>query len=267
VLGPADGRYVVRGHAGEPTHVVVLHTLGAPERRLIGRRRARPTPPGPAPEPVPTARATLIVAQPFRGEGAAESWLRDVDPEAEAAAGLDVLNRLLHLHRVATADATVPEVARDQALVVRIGIGDGEQVAEGRWTEALTLPRRPPRPPRRPRDAALRPQERFAALLAGRDVALACEALTLRARADLDAGRTREAALQLRVALAAALDELLPWAPRGDLERRLVELRELRPAAEAALQGGLDEAAAADVARVLGRLEAALRARTAVGVD
>jgi hypothetical protein len=258
----------VRGHAGEPTHVVVLRTLGAPERRLIGRRRARPAPPGPAPEPVPTARATPIAAQPFRGEGAAELWLRDVDPEAEAAAALDVLSRLLHLHRVATADATVPEVAREQALAVRIGIGDGEHVAEGRWAEALTLPRRRAR---RPRDAALRPQERLAALLAGRDVALACEALALRTRADLDAGRTREAALQLRVALAAALDELLPWAPRGDLEQRLAELRELRAAAEAAaeaaLQGGLDDAAAADVARVLGRLEAALRARTAVGLD
>jgi len=258
----------VRGHAGEPTHVVVLRTLGAPQRRLLGGRWARPAPPEPPPEPVPTARATVIAARPFEGEGAAELWLRDVDLEAQAAAGVAVVNRLLHLHRVATADAAVPEAARDLAIAVRVGIGRGDEVAEGRWTEARRLP---PRRPRRRRDAAPRPQERLAALLAGRDVALACEALALRARADLDAGRTREAALQLRVALAAALDELLAWAPRGDLERRIAELRELRPAAnaaaDAARQGGLDDAAAADVQRVLGRLEAALRARTAVGPD
>jgi hypothetical protein len=217
---------------------------------------------------VPTSRATLIGAGELGGEGAAEHWLRDVDGEAEARAAIGVLNRLLHLHRVATADAAVREVTREQALVVRVGIGAGEQVAEGRWAHAVVLSA--PRPRRR-RDAALRPQERLAALLAGRDVALACEILAVRARADLDAGRVREAALQLRVALAAALHELLPWAPRGDIEARIDELRGLQPAVEAvaaaALEGGLDDAAAADVERALARLEATLRARTASGLD
>jgi hypothetical protein len=246
----------------------VLRTLGAPQRRLLRGRRARPERPEPEPVAVPTARATLIGARPFDGEAAAERWLREVDADAEAQTALGVLNRLLHLHRVATADPAVAELGREQALVARIGIGAGEQVAEGRWTSALTLPL--PRGRRR-RDSALRPQERLAALLGGRDVALACETLALRARADLRDGRPREAALQLRVAVAAALTELLPWAPRGDLQARLEELRELGPAAEAAaeaaLQGGLDDAAAADVERVLGRLEAALRARTAIGLD
>ena len=117
----------------------------------------------------------------------------------------------------------------------------------------------------------MRPEERLAALLAGRDVPLASEELALRARADLAAGREREAALQLRVALAAALGELAPWAPRGDLAARLDELRELRrgveAAAETALQGGLDDGARADVEHALGRLEAALRARTALGLE
>jgi hypothetical protein len=93
----------------------------------------------------------------------------------------------------------------------------------------------------------------------------------LRARADLDAGRHREAALQLGIALAAALRELAPWAPRSDLRARLDELRDLRPgvaaAAAAALEGGLDDAATAAVAHALDRLEAALRARSAVGID
>jgi hypothetical protein len=259
----------VRGHAGEPTHVVVLATLGAPRRARLGRRRRRLTPaaPEPPPTPVATARATLIAARSFDDEAEAERWLARLDAEAEVAGAVAVLNRMLHLHRTATADPSVREVARAQALVARVGIGAGEQVAEGRWTRALEVP--PPRAPRR--TAALRPDERLAALLAGRDAALACEELTVRARADLDAGRHREAALQLAIALQAALRELAPWAPRVDIRARLDELRELRPGVEAAaataLEGGLDDASTAVVAGALGRLEAALRARTALGFD
>ena len=47
---------------------------------------------------------------------------------------------------------------------------------------------------------ALRPTERVAGVLAGRESVAACELLLLRARADLDAGRAREAAMQLRTA-------------------------------------------------------------------
>jgi hypothetical protein len=218
---------------------------------------------------VPTSRVTLIAARPFDGDDAAERWLASVDPEAEVAAAIAVLNRLLHLCRTATADPAVREVARAQALVARVGIGAGEQVADGRWTKALDVPRAGARAPRR--SAALRPEERFAALLGGRDAALACEELALRARMDLAAGRHREAALQLRVALAAALGELAPWSLRGDVGRRLSELRDLHPGAEAAaaaaLEGGLDDATIATVERTLGRLEAALRARSALGFE
>jgi hypothetical protein len=214
-----------------------------------------------------TARATLIAAKPFDDEAQAERWLARVDAEAEVAAAVAVLNRMLHLHRTATADPFAREVAREQALVARVGLGAGEQVAEGRWARALEVP--PPRPPRR--SAALRPDERLAALLAGRDAALACEELVLRARADHAAGRDREAALQLGIALQAALRELAPWAPRADLRARLDELERLRPgveaAAAAALEGGLDDGATATVEHALARLEAALRARSAVGAD
>jgi hypothetical protein len=98
---------------------------------------------------------------------------------------------------------------------------------------------------------------------------LACESLVLRARADLDAGRQREAALQLRAALDAALAELPAWAERGDLGSRVDELAGEREAVDAvagtALERGLDPADAAQVERVLARLEAALRARSAAG--
>jgi hypothetical protein len=93
----------------------------------------------------------------------------------------------------------------------------------------------------------------------------------LRARADLDRGAMREAALQLRVALEAALAELEAYADVSDLGGRLDELREARlavgEAANAALAGPLDAARAEEVARVTGRLEAALRAKAAAGAD
>jgi hypothetical protein len=257
-LGPPDGRYVLRGHAGEPEHVLVTTTLGAPQRRLLGGRR--PAPASAEPEPVATARATLVAASPFSDERAAADWLKAAG-EDEIAEAIAVLNRVLHLQRTAAADPAVREVAREQALVSRVGYGEGEEVAHGRWTEATTFP--VPRTPRKRRAAALRPQERLAALLGGRDAPLAAEELALRARIDLDAGRRREAALQLRIALEAGLAELEPW--RDSLGERLAELREARGAvagaANAALQGGIDDDTLEEVERVLGRLEAALRAR------
>ncbi len=121
------------------------------------------------------------------------------------------------------------------------------------------------------REAALRPQERLAAILGGRDVALACEELALRARLDFDAGRTREAALQLRIAVECALAELAPWGDHERLRLRLEELKEERIsvaiAANSALVGGLDEETAEEVARLLLLLEAALRVRTVVGLE
>ena len=134
--------------------------------------------------------------------------------------------------------------------------------------KALELPRVARRTRR---DAALRPQERLGALLGGRDAVLACEELALRARQDVDAGRRREAALQLDAAVTAALAELAPWSSRGDLAERLAELRDLhgpvQAAAQAALQGGVEDEDDAAVRHGLERLEAALRARTALGFD
>ena len=55
-LGPDDGRYVVRRHAGEPPdHVLVLATLGAPQRHRLGGKRPKGAPPEPDPEPVASA--------------------------------------------------------------------------------------------------------------------------------------------------------------------------------------------------------------------
>lgn len=271
-LGPEPGRYTIRERLGEaPAHVLVLNLLGAPQRRLLDRRRraAVAAPPDPPPEPVTTSRATLVDTAALDGPDVAAAWLAGADADALAGAALRRLNRVLHANRIAAADPYAREVSREQALVVRVGFGNGERVADGRWDRARELPRPAPAS-LRPRAAALRPQERLAALLAARDVALACEELTLRARADADAERWREAALGLRIAFEAALAELEPWRELTTLAKRLSRLREHRAGvgaiANAALQGGLQDEQIELVRTVLARIEAALRARTAGGV-
>lgn len=271
-LGPQDGRYTIRERLGEtPGHVLVLRTLGAPQRRLLlARRRARhvEAPPEPAPEAVVTARATLVDTAALDGYEVAWSWLAAADLDALADAALARLNRALHAHRVAAADPYAREVARAQALVVRVGFGGGERVAEGRWDRARELPRATA-PGLRPPTATLRPQERLAALLAGRDVALACEELVLRVRLDVDAQRWREAALGLRPAFDAARAELEPWRGAAGLDARLDELSsraaQVDEVVAAALRSGLDEPLIETVRALLGRLEAVLRARVAAG--
>jgi hypothetical protein len=220
---------------------------------------------------VATARATVVSAAPLP-EAEAEAWLRGLDEDGQDKALADaaaVLNGAVHAHRVAAADPGIQDVTVERALVARLGHGNGDQVAEGRWAAAVEVPTT--RRHRQRRVAALRPQERLAALLGGRDRPLACELLTLRARADLDAGRAREAALQLRVALEAGIAELEPaGSGASGMAERVSELRERREAvgdaANAALAGELDEPTREAVAVALARLEAALRARSAAGV-
>src|SRR5262249_37036174 len=153
--------------------------------------------------------------------------------EDELARDLVVLNRALHAFRLVTADPHVHPVGRQQALVARIGFGAGEQVADGLWTDARELVSDDPRPRRA---KVLQPQARLAAILTGREQALACEELVLRARVDLDLGRDRESALQVMIALDAALAELAVDDTAPLLGDRLAELRGQRDAIAAAAQ-------------------------------
>jgi hypothetical protein len=274
-LGPADGRYLLRPPGdpdGPPGHVVVLATLGAPERRrLASLRRAREVDPQPDPTPVTTGRATIIdVGSPLAGEPAARAWLSAAG-EDDLLAGLAVLNRMLHAFRLVTADPYLPPVGPGPALVARLGFGAGEEVADGLWTAAREVAPAGGSRRRRASRTALAPQARLAAVLGGREAPLVTEELTLRARLDLDHGRAREAALQLLVALDAALAELPGRPPAGEhaaeLAGRLTELRSQRDAvgaaAQAALAGPLDPAQLESVSLTLTRIEAALRARAA----
>jgi hypothetical protein len=247
----------VRRYAGDDAQQVVV--IDAPQ---APRRQRRERPAEPRAKPVDVTRATVIAADPLEDEASAEEWMARAGDTIDAA--LAVLNRALHARRIAAADPYAGEVALRDALVARVGYGTGEQVADGRWTAARELP---PERPRIAREAALRPQERFAALLSGRDAALASELLALRARLDLEQARDREAALQLEAALGAALSELEGWRELDGMPARLEELAALAAdvdaAADLARAGALDEAGRSVVERALGRLEAALRARTA----
>jgi hypothetical protein len=252
---------LVRGDAdAEPESVLVLTTLGAPQRRFLSGRKGRDVTAAEA-EPVPTSRATISRPAPFADAEEAAEWMIGLRGDMEAAdaevdGALAVLNRAIHFYRTAKADPHARDVSAASALVVRIGYGPGDAVADGLFADAWELPRER----RRVRRSMEAPEERFAALVGGREDVLACEELVLRARADLDAARYREAALQTRVALEGLLAELseMPGERRPALEadRELVGR-----AANAALTGELPADLARDLADVVVRMESALRAR------
>jgi hypothetical protein len=255
LLGPPDGSYLVRSTPDAPPEaVLVLTTLGAPERRRLRGRRGRPVEEA-EPEPVPTSRASVVRPEPFGSREDAARWLAEVRADDRAMNGeleraLRILNHAVRARRAATADPWLPEVSAERALVARIGYGRGDAVAEGRFGEAFELPRAGARRVKRSMEA---PEERFAALLGARQDALVAEELVLRARADIAAGRFREAALQARVALEAVIAEL---PGEGALHEWRGPVGE---AANAALRRALETTATKGVEEAVAAMEAALR--------
>jgi hypothetical protein len=212
-LAVPDGRYLARGDSGQ--QVLVVETTGAPPPPRRRRRRPKEAEPAGEPAPLPMSRITAVRAEePFEETGEADAWLQEAltsedSIDAVVAEGIALLNRALHAHATASADPLWAELRAENAATVRIGVGSGKEVAAGRFTTAREIDARASAGSRRRRqDEDLRPQERLAAVLGGREQLDACETLILRARADLDAGRRREAALQLRVAVEALLIEL-----------------------------------------------------------
>ncbi len=248
----------------------MIETLGAPPPRR--RRRARAAEPDAGPATLPLARVTAVRAEaPFEAEPEAERWLREAlgdeaRTEAALAEGIGLLNRALHAQAAASADPRLAELDAERAVVARIGYGSGEQVAAGRFEAASAVdPRRATGSPRRRRLEEMRPQERTAAVLSGREQVDVCETLLLRARADLDAGRRREAALQLRIGLEALLVELSGALADPGHEEDVATLEgrraEVGEAANAALRGDLDDERERQVRELVGLCERVLRRR------
>jgi hypothetical protein len=249
-----------------------VRTLGAPPPPSRRRRRARDSGSGGEPASLPLSRASAIRAfAPFESEDEARRWL-DEATEAEDTAdvlvgeGIELLNRALHANAVAGADPHAHELTPERAVAVRIGFGSGEETAAGRFTAAREVDVwASGASKRRRRQEDLRPQERVAAVLGGKEHLDACETLLLRARADLDAGREREAALQLRVGLEALLVELRnELNDSGHLED-MATLQERRheagEAANAALGGDLTSAQSHSVRDLVAISERVLRRR------
>ena len=268
--GPDPGRYVVRRFAGDDAQQVAGHRRArraAPARAAAAGARARPSR---TPAPVEVTRATVIDAGAAGGErerrGLARAAAGD-DADASTGEALAVLNRAL---------ARAPDRDRGPAgwrRRRRARAGHARRLRHRRAGRRRATGRRRASCPRRrrgsTREAALRPQERFAALLAGaRRGARVRAAGAARARAT----STTAARARPRSSSTAALDAALRGA------RGLARAR--RDAGAAGRAGGAGRRASrrpprrrgragstsrrgAVVERALGRLEAALRARTA----
>lgn len=248
---------------------MVCRTFRAPQasRRRLRRGKPRDVSPDDATF-IPLTQLTVIDAEPIDGD--AEEWMRNVRDDEDtrtrlAEHGFAVAVRALAAWRLASADAGVPDPSIESALAVRIGYGGGDALVDGRFTEAVELA---PPDAKSTRSAALRPQERMAAILSGRERPLACEELVVRARSDIDAGRDREAALQVRVALEALLAERQAVA-RATQEDDLAFLEERRritgEAANEALGGSLSPERLEEVTQTLAVCERVLRRRAAHG--
>jgi hypothetical protein len=194
--------------------VIAVKTIGAPlKRERTVRRGARRRPsqaePGDEAEPVTVTRVTVIRGQAFEDGAAAQQWFAgcgDAEPAfREIAEALRLLNHAIHAHRVSAADPYVGDVSLRSVRRIRLGYGTGDELVEGRWHEAYTVP---PAVTHGGRRRMLSPEEQVARILGGRRPTHPSEELLLRARLDFDQGRMRAAALQADAACAALAAEL-----------------------------------------------------------
>jgi len=267
----ADGRYLAGREEDGGERVLVVQTIAAPPRPSRRRRRPHGSDAAAPPPELPLARATAIRAfEPYDDPEQAAVWLATATVNEEAIdaaveAGTALLNEALHAQAVASADPHVATLAPERAVAVRLGYGSGEQIADGAFSEAREVDVAAAGSPRRRRQEELRPQERVAAVLRGREAFDACEPLLLRARGDLDAGRDREAALQLRIGIEAMLAELATALDDDDHRTDVAALEEDQAAVEVAaaqaLAGDLSPEAEATVSDALQIAERILRRR------
>jgi hypothetical protein len=228
----------------------VVQTIAAPPRPSRRRRRPRESEAAAPPAELPLSRATAIRAsEPYDEAEEAIAWLASATASEEAVddaveTGVALLNDALHAQAVAAADPHTGTVTAERAVAVRLGYGSGEEIADGAFRAAREVDIVAGSSPRRRRQEELRPQERVAAILRGRERFAPCEPLLLRARADLDAGRLREAALQLQIALTALLAELPVSLDDDDHRADIAALKEQQPAVKAAA----DQALTSDLA-------------------
>ena len=202
--------------------MLIVQEIDAPRPSRKGRRRPRPVEPE-EPEHVPVTRVTVTGAH-FDDEASGSAWLkatlsdrqRGSDELRDAAR---IVNRALGAVRAESRDPLVQDIGVTKALAIRVGHGTGDQLAEGRWTEASRLP-----DARRGRLEDVDPQSRVAAVLAGRDAVHPAETLMQRARLDAQQGRDAEARYGLQAARAALREQ--PGPRRDQLLKELAAIEE-----------------------------------------
>ena len=219
-IGLPEGRYLVREDDAE--RVLIVQQVDAPRPQRRGRRRPRPVEPG-EPEQVPVTRVT-VTGVSLEDASSGSAWLKETMRSRER--GLQelrdatrIVNRALNAVRAEARDPLVQEIGASKALAIRLGHGTGDELAEGRWTEASQIPQQ-----RRGRLEDVDPQSRVAAVLAGREVVHPAETLMQRARLDAQQGRDAEARYGLRAARAAVDEEAGPR--REQLLKELTAIEE-----------------------------------------
>ncbi|UTI65407.1 hypothetical protein NBH00_04140 [Paraconexibacter antarcticus] len=243
------------------TLVAAAAASATPRGRI--RRRSREADVAAAPADVPLILATFIRGTEPMADAEADALLLRIAEDDDAqqawvADGLRVLNQAIRGYRAGSRDPYVTEVAQRDARATRIGYGTTDSLPDGRFTRAAVLP--PPIGAKASREERLQPSETTADVLAGRTSILEGEDLLLRAYTDLDHGRTRAAALQVRAAvhllelefadveggrslradfeaLAARADELVAAVAVGPLgEAEVIELEALLDNLERAIE-------------------------------
>jgi hypothetical protein len=199
-----------------------VEELGAPRPRRRAGRRSKPVEPGDA-EETPVTRLT-VTGEKLDDPSQGTAWLKEMMGSGgkgaeEVRTATRIVNRALSALRAEARDPLVQDIGASKALAVRLGHGTGDQLADGRWTEAKELAR-----PRRGRLDDVDPQTRVAAVLAGRDEVHPAETLMLRARLDVQQGRRTEALYGLRAARAALQEQ--PGPRQKELIKELAAVEE-----------------------------------------
>jgi len=285
-LGPPPGRYLVRSYDDAPAAAALTARVkratgvsaetgaadvlqmtvvgGPPPSGGVVFRRARKADAAAQPREVSLLVAMLIGAtNRFADRRAAVGFLEacraDEDQQAELVEQtVDVVNLAVRAYRAAARDPFLAEITPADAREIRIGFGDAKEIVKGGWTEAFVPA--PPRTRRLSREERLRPTEVVSLALSGRLPLLAAEEMALRTMLDLESGRPRAAAVQLRACVDLLIAELgdagEPFAPpRDDLARRVDAVQRL---ASLGLGGDLDEQAVEELREHLDRVEDAL---------
>jgi len=224
-----------------------------------------------APVTVTITVVTVIRAdQPFESESAAEAWMNQAMDSEFTGELLD--DAISTLDRARAADATGSGVAFGtrtgigSLLTARVGYGDGDQVASGRFLDALEVDARGgSSEKRRERLSRTGSLARTASLLGDREKPTACEVMVPRIRLDLDTGNSAAACLAVGPAISATISELEFALEDDDHEKDLDLLEDLLPGlhqiGEAAAEGKSETADLTRVEEALAVAERVIRRR------